>query len=96
VIVNLDRATAEEMIKLWKLAREDKSDDEEKWSRFNQLYDQYLTYYQDVAYLLGEEPLVAKSSTMTRIAPDHIADLRGFDIEKTIDLKAHKLWFDMQ
>jgi hypothetical protein len=28
VIVNLDRATADQMIKLWKLAREDESDDD--------------------------------------------------------------------
>ena len=95
MVINLDRAIADEMINLWKLRREDEPADEEKWNRFEELYDQYLSYYQDDAYLLGEEPFVAKNSTMTRIPPDHIADLRGFDIEKTIDLKAHKLWFDM-
>jgi hypothetical protein len=38
-------------------------------------------------------PSTRKSVVITAIALDHPDELRAFDIEKTIDPKAQKLWF---
>ena len=94
VVVNLDYATADEMIKLCNAAAEPEG--EEKWSQLDQLYDQYLANYKDSAYLLNEEPLATKSFTLTPIPLDNIAELQGFGIEKTLNPKTQTLWFSMR
>jgi len=94
VVINLDDATADEMIKLCNAAAE--PDGEENWDRLDQVYDQYLANYAGSAYLLNEQPLATKSCTLTPIPLDYIAELRGFDIEKTIDPKAQTFWFALQ
>jgi hypothetical protein len=95
VMVNLDPAIAIEMKQLcqWKLGDDP---DEEKWNRFDQIYDQYLTNYEGSAYLLSEAPIVSKTLTITATTADHLDELRDYDIEKTMDLNAHKLWFGKQ
>ena len=83
VLINIDPETSAEMKQLcnWKLGVQP---DEEKWSRFDQLYDRYLTHYQGPIYRLTEEPVVNKSFAMTAITRDHLNQLRNYDIEKAI------------
>ena len=92
VMINLDPATSSEMKRLcaWKVGEEA---DEERWDRFEQLYNQYLADYDGPAYLLSQEPVVANILPMTAIPTDHLDELREYDIENTMDLKAKKLWF---
>ena len=95
VMVNLDPATGTEMKQLCKWTLGD-DPDQEKWNRFNQLFDQYLMNYEGTAYLLSEEPDTSKSFAMTAITVDHLDELSDYDIEKAIDSKAQELWFGMQ
>lgn len=95
-ILNLDHPTADEMIRLRELKPEAESDDEERWRRIDQIYDRYVMGYQNAAYFSNEEPEATKIFTMTPIPLDHIAELRGFDIENTIDPKAQAFWFGIQ
>src|SRR6185436_12006313 len=64
VILNLDHATADEMIALCKLKVEPEPDDEERYSQLDQIYDRYVMNYQNAAYLSNEEPHVTKSFAM--------------------------------
>ena len=96
VILNLDHTTADEMIRLCELKPEAESDDEERWRRVDQIYDHYIMHYQNAAYLSNEEPKVTETVAMTSIPIDHITELRGFDIENTMDSRAQELWFTMQ
>lgn len=96
VILNLDHATSDEMIQLCKSNPEADSDDEERWSRLDQIYDRYVMNYQNGAYFSHEEPEAAKSFAMTPIPREQVGELQGFDIENTMDPKAQEFWFKMQ
>jgi len=96
VILHLDHATAEELIQLRELKPEAESDDEERWGRVDQIYDRYVMDYQNAAYFSNEAPKATKSFAMTPIPRDQIGELRGFDIENTMDSKAQEFWFNLQ
>src|ERR1044071_6329250 len=96
VILNLDHSTADEMIPLCKLRAEAEPGDEERYSQLNQIYDRYVMSYQNASYFSQEKAEATNSFTMTPIPRDHIPELQGFDIENTMDPKAHELWFNMQ
>lgn len=94
VVINLDPVTAREIKQLcWKPGDLPTEDDEEKWHRLEEIYDEYLTNYKGPVYFSTEEPSKEQSVAITAIAFDHLDQLRKFDIEKTIDAEAQELWF---
>ncbi len=84
------------MIPLCKLKAEPEPGDEERYSQLDQIYDRYVMDYQDAAYFSHQEPGAAKSFAMTPIARDRIGELRGFDIENTMNPTAQEFWFNLQ
>ena len=93
VVINLDPVTAREIKQLCWKPGDQADEDEEKWRRLEEIYDEYLTHYKGPVYFSTEKPSKEQSIVITAIAFDRLDELSEFDIEKTIDAEAHKLWF---
>ena len=92
VVINFDPVSAAEIKQLCWKAGDPPDEDEQKWRRLEQIYDEYVSNYKGPVYFSTEGPSKTKSVVITAIAFDHVDELREFDIEKTIDAEAQKLW----
>jgi len=87
VVVNLDPATAAEM----KQMLGDEADND-RWSRVDELYNQYLRNYKGPAYLSSEGPISSKNPvTITAITTANLDRFIDYDIENAI--LDRDLWF---
>lgn len=93
VVINLDPVTATEIKQLCWKPGDPPDEDGEKDRRLEQIYDKYLSAYKGPVYFSTERPSKEQSVVITAIAFDRLDELREFDIEKTIDAEAQKLWF---
>lgn len=77
------------------LEASDESVKRERWAKFNNLLEKYISDYQGEVYLTGEEPIRGKNISASTISTEHLRRVRGQSIESADSSEARDFWFTL-
>jgi hypothetical protein len=74
---------------------EDEKIKAERWDEFNRSFDEYLSSYQEKAYLIFAEPTVGSDFSATTISSEYIRQIKNYSIESAVAPEAISFWFEL-